>query len=175
MANNILVVAATRQSAADCNSESWRRSAETPLRINRVGQPLSMPVTHTVRVMGLIYDLDCPAATPASAPPARRRQRRRRIEDDTPILPWLVAWCVWDDAAIGLGQPLPRRWIRELAARANTVYAHNQRFRRMIRRPGDSGRDYLWMFMRHWLAALIHERRHHLFAELPIPLNHPQN
>lgn len=90
-----------------------------------------------------------------------------RIELDTPILPHFIARCVHEDAGAWLDQPLPRRWIRELTARANTVYARNERFRRKIRAGGNRGRDYLWVFMRHWLAGLLWERRPHLYARLP--------
>jgi hypothetical protein len=105
--------------------------------------------------------------------PARpdRHPRGIRIDWDTPILPHLVAWCVWSDTAVWLGSPLPRRWVRELVGYANTVYAHNDRFRRRINGVGDRGRDYLWMFMRHWLAALLKERRPHLHARLPASFN----
>src|SRR5712692_6442637 len=99
----------------------------------------------------------------------RRPVRRRvpRIELDTPIVPRAVAEGVLEDAGLWLGQPLPRRWVRELTARANTIYAHNPRFRRKIRAKGVRGRDYLWAFARHWLAGLIWERRPHLDALLP--------
>ena len=94
-------------------------------------------------------------------------KRVPQIERDTPILPDFIARCVHEDASAWLNEPLPRRWIRELAARANTVYPHHERFRRKIRGRGNRGRDYLWMFMRHWLAALLDEHRPHLYARLP--------
>lgn len=90
-----------------------------------------------------------------------------RIELDTPLVPRAVAEAVCEEAGVWLGQPLPRRWIRELTARANTIYAHNPRFRRKVRGPGTSGRDYLWAFARHWLAGLMWDRRPHLHARLP--------
>jgi hypothetical protein len=100
----------------------------------------------------------CKAISPRRAP---------RIEFDTPLVPRAVMVAVCHEAGVWLGQPLPRRWIRELTERANTIYAHNRRFRRKIRGKGTSGRDYLWMFARHWLAALMGERRPHLYARLP--------
>jgi hypothetical protein len=98
-------------------------------------------------------------------------KRVPRIEVDTPIIPGIVAWCVWDDARVWLGEPLPRRWVRELVAEANTVYAHCKQFRQAIRRTGNRGRDYLWMFMRHWLAAKLYEYRPHLHARMPRSYN----
>src|SRR5437879_881291 len=90
-----------------------------------------------------------------------------RIELDTPIVPRAVMEAVCEEAGVWLGQPLPRRWVRELTAYANTVYAHNPRFRRKVRAPGDRGRDYLWAFTRHWLAGLMWEQRPQLHARLP--------
>lgn len=90
-----------------------------------------------------------------------------RIESDTPIVPRAVMEAVCEEAGVWLGQPLRRRWVRELTARANTVYAHNPRFRRKVRAPGNGGRDYLWTFARHWLAGLMWERRPQLHARLP--------
>ena len=94
-------------------------------------------------------------------------RRCPRIELETPIVPRAVAECVCEEASAWLHEPLPRRWIRELTARANTVYAHNDRFRRHIRGNADRGRDYLWMFMRHWLAALVRAHRPQLYSRFP--------
>jgi len=99
--------------------------------------------------------------------PAAQLPSAPRIESDTPIVPRAVMEAVCEEAGVWLGHPLPRRWIRELTARANTIYAHNPRFRRNVRAPGDRGRDCLWAFVRHWLAGLMWERRPQLHARLP--------
>jgi len=78
-----------------------------------------------------------------------------------------VAEGVCEEVTAWLQSPLPRRWVRELASYANTVYAHNDRFRRRIHGAGNRGRDYLWMFMRHWLASFLYQRRPRLHARLP--------
>ena len=95
------------------------------------------------------------------------KQRIPRIESNTAIVPRAVMEAVCEEAGVWLGQPLPRRWIRELTARANAVYARNPRFRRKVCAQGDRGRDYLWAFTRHWLAGLMWERRPQLHACLP--------
>jgi hypothetical protein len=95
------------------------------------------------------------------------KQPPPRIELETPIVPSAIAAAVLEEAGVWLGQPLPRRWIRELTGYANTVYAHNPRFRRKVRGPGNTGRDYLWAFVRHWLTGLMWERRPQLHAHLP--------
>src|SRR5664280_3133532 len=101
--------------------------------------------------------------------------RVTQIESDTPLRPRAVAEGVWEEASVWLGEPLPRRWLRELIAQANTVYAHNERFRSKLRASGNTGRARLWIFTRHWLAALIRERRPHLHGRLPESYNtgHP--
>src|SRR6266516_4260678 len=95
------------------------------------------------------------------------RQHVPRIELDTPIVPRAIAAAVLEEAGVWLGQPLPRRWIRELTAYANTVYSHNPSFRRKVRSQGTTGRDFLWVFTRHWLSGLMWERRPQLHARLP--------
>lgn len=89
------------------------------------------------------------------------------MELETPLRPRAVAEAVWEEAGLWLDQPLPQRWLRELIAEANTLYANNARFRQQLRAPGDSGRDLLWFLSRHWLAAMIRKRRPRLYARLP--------
>lgn len=60
-----------------------------------------------------------------------------------------------------------RSWIGFLAERAEVIYAHNARFRQLLRQRGNAGRDWLWAFMRHWLSARIGEYHPHLHARLP--------
>ena len=97
--------------------------------------------------------------------------RQTNIESDTPIVPRAIAEAVWEEAGVWLDERLPRRWLRQLVARANTVYARNPRFRRTICAGGDSGRDWLWAFTRHWLGALIWRHRPELHARLPQSFN----
>jgi hypothetical protein len=99
------------------------------------------------------------------------RKQRPNIESDTPIVPRAIAEAVWEEACVWLDERLPRRWLRQLIARANTVYARNPRFRRTLRAGGNSGRDWLWAFMRHWLGALIWRHRPELHGQLPQSFN----
>ena len=94
---------------------------------------------------------------------------RTRIGDDTPIIPRGVAERVCEEACLWLGEPFPRAWVAELAERASVVYQHNAGFRRLLRRRGNAGRDWLWAFMRHWLCALLASRRPDLYRRLPAP------
>ena len=63
--------------------------------------------------------------------------RTRRIESDTPIVPRAIMEAVCKEAGVWLGQPLPHRRVRELTACAQTIYAHNPRFRRKVRANGE--------------------------------------
>ena len=126
--------------------------------------------TRSVRitgVMGLLFDLESSAAIPGCVHSERGQKRHRRIEADTPIVPRAVAVSVWAEACAWLDEELPREWIRRLAVRADVIYFHNPRFRRKIRGQGNAGRDWLWMFTRHWLAAMILKRSPQLYARLP--------
>ncbi len=93
--------------------------------------------------------------------------RRARIEHDTPIVPRALAACVCEEASQWLREPFPQAWVIELAERAEVVYHHNARFRQLLRKPGNAGRDWLAAFMRHWLSALLSSRRPDLHQRLP--------
>ena len=99
--------------------------------------------------------------------PTGRSRRVPRIEHDTPIVARAVAEGVHEEASGWLGEPLPRSWIRQLVARADTVYAYNAHFRRLLRGQGNRGLDWLWAFNRHWLADLLWRHRYHLYTRLP--------
>lgn len=77
-----------------------------------------------------------------------------KIEIDTPLLPIIVADCVIAELSHYYGQPLTdndRLLSANLALTADRIYSVNDTFHRRIR--GRGGRDYLYCFMRHWLAA----------------------
>ena len=97
--------------------------------------------------------------------------RARRIVQDTPIVPRAVAEAVWEEASVYLQTELPRAWMGRLAVRADRVYRRNTHFRDLMCRSGDAGRDWLWAFTRHWLAALIRKHRPDLHRRLPAEYN----
>ncbi len=90
-------------------------------------------------------------------------RRIGRIEDDTPILPYVVADGVVEEVERFLGKRIRNREaaVDYLAGRADATYRANKRFRKRIRGRGDSGLDWLFSFMRHWLSAwmLKHDRK----------------
>jgi hypothetical protein len=138
--------------------------------------------------MGLIADLDFPhvvvrARGQVSRVPPRYRcgttaSRQLRVENaapqisgimrDTPLVPRAAAEQVLDEASRLVHKHLPRDWAEMLAQRAEATYENGIRFRRRIQSLGDEGREWLWAFMRHWLAALILKERPDLFRKLPI-------
>jgi len=99
------------------------------------------------------------------------RPPRRRIQNDTPIVPGAVAEAVWEEATVYLKTELPRAWVRRLAVRANMIYQRNAQFRKLLHKDGDAGRDWLWAFARHWLAALIRNHFPELHSRLPVEYN----
>jgi hypothetical protein len=96
-----------------------------------------------------------------------RWPRPARIVYDTPLVPEAIAYGVWEEATAWLGAELPGEWLSRLTHRAEAVYASNARARRRLQGPGHAGRDWLWAFMRHWLAALLKRHRPDLYARLP--------
>jgi hypothetical protein len=77
---------------------------------------------------------------------------RGSIETDTAILPDVVAASVVAAAERLAEAAIPETAVTVLTERAAAVYAANLTFRRAIRR-GGAGRDRLYVFMEHWLAA----------------------
>jgi hypothetical protein len=55
--------------------------------------------------------------------------------------------------------------MNELADHSEVVYQHNARLRRLLR--GSAGPEWLRVFTRHWLFAMLLSRRPDLAARLP--------
>ncbi len=99
----------------------------------------------------------------------RRRVRARcpQIDECHSLVPIAAARQVIEKASRWLGVPLHGRYAARLAFQARRCYAHSPSFRAKLRRPGDAGRDLLYVFMRHWLAARLQAERPALYARLP--------
>ena len=92
---------------------------------------------------------------------------RNRIEADTPIVPlWIAEWVV-AEAERYSGEVFPDGYSHWLVEKADACYAGNPRFRRHMRGHGNAGRDWLRVFMRHWLAAILKYERPDLFIYFP--------
>lgn len=127
--------------------------------------------------MGLIADLDFPHVFPRlerQVPPAPNvlppgtRGTRASIVAETPLVPRAAAEAVWEEACELVGEELPGEWIVVLIEKAEVIYSRSTRYRRRLRGSDRSGRDWLWAFMRHWLAALLLEHRPAWYARLPV-------
>ena len=97
------------------------------------------------------------------------------IEDDTPILPTVIADSVIREVQMffvgkGLQDSIGENTepvVDYLTNYAERVYAANTAFRKRIRSRGNAGRDYLYAFMRHWLAGWLKDHSPEAFRQLP--------
>ena len=81
-------------------------------------------------------------------------KKKYSIEDETPLIPWLVAESVGAEVYTITGaKQLTNQVAVHLVEKAETIYQHNKWFRTTLR--SEEGRDKLYMFMRHWAAAYI--------------------
>lgn len=117
-----------------------------------------------------------PQRSVPTAPVTRREARaieemgiplRAGIERDTLLMPWVIADSVLGEASRFLNAELPEEWADWLDQRAERCYARREHFRRLIRQKENAGRDYLYLFFRHWLAAKIKRERRGLYRKLP--------
>lgn len=97
----------------------------------------------------------------------RRRAQVSQLETATPLVASVIARETLDEASRWLGEPLPSRYAAGLAHRARRFFVHSPRHRhRWISSP-EAGREWLYAFMRHWLAARLYAERPVLYARLP--------
>ena len=100
------------------------------------------------------------------------------IQEDTPILPHVVAESVLEEVQLylhrrQLGEEASRilhdedRLVDYLTDYAQTVYKHSKDVQKKIRAKGNLGRDWLYTFMRHWLSAELKKAHPSVFRVLP--------
>ncbi len=110
-----------------------------------------------------------------------------KISDDTPILPEVVAdmvvgevtayfyYFMTEDQGTDSDPELfkevnslnSRKLVNELYKQAEVVYASNKSFAKKIKAKGNKGRDALYSFMRHWLAALLKKKHPLIYKKIP--------
>lgn len=95
------------------------------------------------------------------------RRRFTSIAEDTVLIPQIIADGVMQEAAIATGFEMPASYGEYLCDRAETIYRHNDDFANRVNGKGDTGRDLLYAFMRHWLAAKLKQDQPPLFDRLP--------
>jgi hypothetical protein len=105
------------------------------------------------------------------------------MERDTLLMPDAIAESVCAEVSRFLDVPLPARYAVWLEAKAHRCYSAHRHFYQLMQAGGNVARDRLYMFMRHWLASLLHLERPDLSHCLPVtfgdgkrlpPGNHPR-
>ena len=108
-------------------------------------------------------------SAPSSRAPSRRARKYTTLEQDTPLLAYVIGDRAVADIEKSLGGSLPKRdaAVEWLAKRADTVYEapRNEQFRAAMR--SAQSRERLLSYMRHWLAAWTKKNQPALFARLP--------
>ena len=93
---------------------------------------------------------------------------RPGLERETQLMPWIVADSVCAEVSRFLNVELPSRYAAWLDAKAELCYAGHRHFRKLMRGRGNAPRDWLYAFMRHWLASILHLERPDLCCRLPV-------
>lgn len=62
---------------------------------------------------------------------------------------------------------LPDDFAARLAAKAQQLYLRHKHFTKMLKRPGNLGRNHLYMYVRHWTAGWLKRERPALYKKLP--------
>ena len=90
-------------------------------------------------------------------------------------MPWLIAESVCAEVSGFLGLDLPARYAVWIEARAEVSYARFDHFRKLMRGRGNASREWLRVYMRHWLAGLLGVERPDLYECLPesFAVGHP--
>ncbi len=89
------------------------------------------------------------------------------LERDTMLVPEWIAESVVQEVERFLKTDLPDDFSERLAAKAHHLYPRHKYFHKWLNRPGNCGRDYLYMFMRHWTAGWLKRERPALYKKLP--------
>lgn len=90
-----------------------------------------------------------------------------QLERDTLLWPGAIAESVCHEVSRFLGEPLPDRYVIWLEAKAQRCYAAHRHFHKRLKSRGNLGRDWLYVYMRHWLASLLKLERPDLYYCLP--------
>ncbi len=89
------------------------------------------------------------------------------LERDTLLTPEWIAESVVQEVERFLKADLPENFAERLAAKAHYLYPRHKHFQKGLNRPGNRGRDNLYMFMRHWTAGWLKREQSALYKKLP--------
>lgn len=87
------------------------------------------------------------------------------IERETVLLPDVIAENVVNEVSHFTRSELGGDYTNRLVEKAEKIYSKDRQFTRLLKR--EAGRDYLYMFMRHWLASWLKREQRALFNKLP--------
>jgi len=102
-----------------------------------------------------------------TSPPTKKRASLRQVsrtwvaslptalERDTLLMPDAIAESVVQEAERFLKADIPADFAERLAAKAHHLYPRHKQFCKLLNRPGNMGRNYLYMFMRHWTGSWL--------------------
>lgn len=114
-----------------------------------------------------------PTAATAQTTSLRRAFRLWRaalptaLERDTLLMPDAIAESVVQEVERFLNARLREDFAERLAGKAHHLYPRHAHFKKMLNRPGNRGRDNLYMYMRHWTASWLKRERPALHKRLP--------
>ena len=89
------------------------------------------------------------------------------LERDTLLMPDAIAASVVQEAERFLKADLPANFAERLAAKAYYLYPRHKHFQKLLKAPGNRGRNHLYMYMRHWTAAWLKREHYALYQKLP--------
>jgi hypothetical protein len=95
------------------------------------------------------------------------------IETDTAIVPAIIADQIIDELARIWKTEFPKdmrdKFARKLVESAEALYKANVVWRKKVLKNNEYGRNYLYIFMRHWLSAEIlrDERYSQFYKDIP--------
>jgi hypothetical protein len=122
----------------------------------------------------LVRSLAPPAAAGRSDTTALRQEFRAwraswptALERNTLLVPEWIAETVVQEAEGFLQAHLPEDYAARLASKAYHLYPRHKHFHKMLNCPGNSGRNNLYMYMRHWTAGWLKRERSVLYKKLP--------
>jgi hypothetical protein len=89
------------------------------------------------------------------------------LERDTLLTPEWIAESVVQEVERFLKADLPDNFAERLAAKAHYLYPRHKHFHKTLNGLGNSGRNMLYVFMRHWTAGWLRRERYDLHKKLP--------
>ena len=104
------------------------------------------------------------------------------FEKQTTYCPLYLAWRILDEARDYFRTPIPEAFADKLAHRAEAVFARHPFWARkaapcagQLQFQSQRQREFILMFMRHWLAGVLARERPALFRDLPesFKVGHP--